>query len=91
MENNCLGIVVFHINRQADELNKGEPNLYNPKDSSKIEELANKVLVLWCDEDSDSTSSTKLIHWKYAKDREGFGGCGNFILDKSNLTITEVL
>lgn len=104
VKNKILALIVCHINREAekgggyqsnkDTFNKNiqkEPNLYNLKDSSKIEELANKAILMWDEGEDVSDTNRVLICWKYAKDRDGIGGRGKFILDRDTLAMASTL
>lgn len=66
-----------------------EPNLYNLKDSGKIEELANKAILMWNDGEIISNTNRCVINWKYAKDRDGVGGSGKLILDRDTLCMVD--
>lgn len=107
VKNKILAIIVCHINREADKgsinnknqqnyntyenvLNK-EPNLYNLKDSGKIEELANKAILMWNEGEVDTGLNRATLCWKYAKDRDGIGGRGKFQLDRDTLKMGDIL
>jgi replicative DNA helicase len=84
VDKKLLCILVCHINRTAEQENSNEPVLSNLKDSSKIEELANKVIIMW---PAESTQTDMVINWKYSKDRDGLGGFGRFFINKNFLTM----
>jgi replicative DNA helicase len=88
VDKKLLCIVVCHINRTAEkEDGNNEPILSNLKDSSKIEELANKVIIMWPSE--KSTLTEMAINWKYSKDRDGLGGFGLLMVNKNFLTMRD--
>lgn len=84
VDKKLLCILVCHINRTAEQDGNDEPILSNLKDSSKIEELANKVIIMW---PSESTPIDMVVNWKYSKDRDGLGGFGRFFINKNFLTM----
>lgn len=87
VDKKLLCIIVCHINRAAEEDGNVEPVLSNLKDSSKIEELANKVIIMW--PSKDSTVSEMAVNWKYSKDRDGLGGFGRFMINKNFLIMRD--
>jgi replicative DNA helicase len=84
VDKKLLCILVCHINRTAEQEGDGEPILSNLKDSSKIEELANKVIIMW---PAEPTPIEMVVNWKYSKDRDGLGGFGRFFINKNFLTM----
>lgn len=105
VKNKILAIIICHINREGEKgggfnkiqggqatyenLANKEPNLYNLKDSGKIEELANKAILMWNDGETIPDTNRCVISWKYAKDRDGVGGSGKFILDRDTLCMAD--
>lgn len=104
VKNKILALIVCHINREAERgggnkiqsgyatyenLANKEPNLYNLKDSGKIEELANKAILMWNEGETISETNRCAICWKYAKDRDGVGGSGKLILDRDTLCMAD--
>ena len=87
VDKKLLCIIVCHINRQAEEDGNTEPILSNLKDSSKIEELANKVIIMW--PSKESTVTEMAVNWKYSKDRDGLGGFGRFMINKNFLIMRD--
>lgn len=87
VDKKLLCIIVCHINRAAEEDGNSEPVLSNLKDSSKIEELANKVIIMW--PSKESTISEMAVNWKYSKDRDGLGGFGRFMINKNFLIMRD--
>lgn len=89
IEHNALGVLVCHLNRDSLKT-QTEPETSNIKDCSHLEEIASQVLLLWVDKGSaDDVSAFKKIYWKLAKDRDGFGGRGAFMLNRKNLMVVE--
>lgn len=89
IEHNALGVLVCHLNRDSLKANS-EPETSNIKDCSHLEEIASQVLLLWVDKGSaGDVSDFKRIYWKLAKDRDGFGGRGSFMLNRKNLLVVE--
>ena len=89
IEHNALGVLVCHLNRDSLKT-QSEPETSNIKDCSHLEEIASQVLLLWVDKgSSDDMSGFKKIYWKLAKDRDGFGGRGAFMLNRQNLMVVE--
>jgi replicative DNA helicase len=89
IEHNCLGVLVCHLNRDSLKA-QAEPETSNIKDCSHLEEIASQVLLLWVDKGStNDISDYKKIYWKLAKDRDGFGGRGAFMLNRKNLAVCE--
>ena len=84
---NCLMIVVAHLNREAEDSQDGEPESKHLRDSGSLEQIANKVIVMW--KNKDEQEGRKFINWKFTKDRDGFGGKGMFILDTKILQIVD--
>lgn len=87
IEHNCLGVLVCHLNRDSLK-SQTEPETANIKDCSHLEEIASQVLLLWVDKNAEITEHKK-IYWKLAKDRDGFGGRGAFLLNRQNLRVEE--
>lgn len=87
VEKKILCLIVCHINRAAEEDGHTEPVLSNLKDSSKIEELANKVIIMW--PSKESTETEMAVNWKYSKDRDGLGGFGRFMINKNFLIMRD--
>lgn len=85
---NCLMIVVAHLNREAEDNQNGEPESRNLRDSGSLEQIANKVIVMWKNT-TEEQEDRKFINWKFTKDRDGFGGNGMFILDTKILQIAD--
>ena len=90
VKNKILAIIICHINREADMTNEKKPYLNNLKDSSKIEELANKVITLWPNDKIEVIPKRKYINWEYAKDRDGLGGYGVLGIDTETLYMASV-
>lgn len=89
IEHNALGVLVCHLNRDSLKVNT-EPETSNIKDCSHLEEIASQVLLLWVDKDANNDiKNFKRINWKLAKDRDGFGGRGTFMLNRLNLRVVE--
>lgn len=88
LQYNALGLLVCHLRRERDGAKNKEPELSDIKDSSSVEEMASQVLMLW--EEDDSLSDRKKLKWKLAKDRDGIGAEGDFLLNRTNLEIVEV-
>ena len=89
IEHNCLGVLVVHLNRDSLKT-QAEPETANIKDCSHLEEIASQVLLLWVDKGStNEISDFKKIYWKLAKDRDGFGGRGAFLLNRKTLNVAE--
>lgn len=87
VDKKLLCIIVCHINRNVEQEGNTEPILSNLKDSSKIEELANKVIIMW--PSTDSTITEMAVNWKYSKDRDGLGGFGRFMINKNFLIMRD--
>lgn len=89
IEHNCLGVLVVHLNRDSLKT-QAEPETANIKDCSHLEEIASQVLLLWVDKGTtNEISDFKKIYWKLAKDRDGFGGRGAFLLNRKTLNVAE--
>ena len=86
---NCLMIVVAHLNREAEDSENGEPESKHLRDSGSLEQIANKVIVMWKNTKLEEDKDRKYICWKFTKDRDGFGGNGMFILDTKILQIAD--
>ena len=87
VDKKLLCIIVCHINRTVEQEGNSEPVLSNLKDSSKIEELANKVIIMW--PSKESTVTEMAVNWKYSKDRDGLGGFGRFMINKNFLIMRD--